>query len=162
MKRPAARGQLTTRRLLLVGTFLLVAGVTTALFAQAVTGHLAAMHVEEADVTVVEYDVTEDGGLDLTVRVHNPTVRDVELSGARMNVYVDGEQVTDGTTASIDPVTVASGETKRVTIPLGLREDGADRLRDADPERMGSRGSLKVYVVDELVHVPVGGMEVAG
>jgi LEA14-like dessication related protein len=161
MKLPTARTELTTRRLVLVGTFLLVAGLTTVLFAQAVTGHLASMHVQGADVTVVDYDVTDDGGFDLTVRIHNPTVRDVELTGARMNAYVDGEQVTDGTTASMDLVTIESDETKRVTIPLGLREGGADRLRNADPEQVEVRGALKVYVVDELVNVPVRGTGVA-
>lgn len=154
--------ELSTRRLVLVGAFLIVAGATAALFAQAATGHLAAMHVQGADATVVDYEVTDDGALDLTVRIHNPTVRDVELTGARMNVYVDGQQVTDGTTASIDDVTVESGETKRVKIPLGLREAGDDRLRNADPDQLGVRGRLKIYVGDELVNLAIGGMEVAG
>jgi LEA14-like dessication related protein len=160
MKLPTARTELTTRRLVLVGTFLLVAGVTAALFAQAVTGHLASMHVEGADVTVVDYDVTDDGGLDLTLRIDNPTVRDVELVGGRINAYADGDQVTDGTTSSLDPITIESGETKQVTFPLGLRESGDDRLRNADPAQIEVRGALKVYVVEKMVHVPIRGLGV--
>lgn len=161
MNRRIGSVDLTPRDLVLASVYLIVAGATAVLFAQAATGHLAAMHVQGADATVVDYSVTDDGSLELAVRIDNPTVRDVELTGARLNAYVDGEQVTDGTTARLDDVTIESGETERVLIPLGLREGGPDAVRSAAPEELEVRGQLKVFVDDELVNVPIDGVEVA-
>jgi LEA14-like dessication related protein len=148
--------------LALVGVFLLVTGATTAVFAQAATGHLAAMQAPETEVTVVNYEINDEGSLDLILRIHNPTIEDLELGNARMNMYVDGAQVSDGTTSSFDDGgTIETGETKQVTVPLGLRDDGSERLRNADPEAVTVRGQLRMYVVDEPVTVPIDGMEVA-
>lgn len=158
MRVPSTRVELTPRRLVLVGSFLLVSVATTAVFAQAMGGHLAAMHAPSADVTVVDYEVTDDDALDVTLRVHNPTVKDFELDSVRLNYYVDGEQVTEGVTVWFDGVTVEPDETKRVTISLGFR-DGADRFRNADSEQVETRGMLRVYVVDERVTVPVADTE---
>lgn len=157
-----SRATLTPSRLVLIGTVLVVSLATTAVFAQAITGHIAAMHAPSADVVVTDYEVTDDDRLEVTVRFHNPATRKLDLEVARVNAYVDGEQVTDGTTSSLGDAAVRSGETKPITWPLGLREGGPERLRNADPEQVEIRGKLKVKVVDELVYVPVGGMEVAG
>lgn len=156
-----SRAAMTTSRLLIVGAFLVVTLVTTAAFAQAVTGHLAAMHAPSADVAVVGYEVTDDDTLEVTLRVHNPTIEEFELGTARMNAYVEGDQVTDGTTSSFADVAVRPDETKRVTVPLGLREGVADSIRDADPGRIEIRGKLRVFVVDEMVYVPVAETEVS-
>lgn len=147
--------ELTTGRLLLVSAFLLVSIATTGLFAQAMTGHLAAMHAPSADVTVSDYEITEDRTLELALRFHNPTVGDLELGSALVNVYVDGEMVTDGTTTSFGDVTVPAGGTRTVTGELGLREGTADSLRNADPEQIETKGRIKVYVIDEMVYVNV-------
>lgn len=147
--------ELTTGRLLLVGAFLLVSVATTGMFVQTMTGHLAAMHAPSADVTVSDYEIVEDRTLELSLRFHNPTVGDLELGPALMNVYVDEEMVTDGTTTSFGDVTVPAGETRTVTGELGLREGTADALRNADPEQIETKGRIQVYVVDEMVYVNV-------
>lgn len=159
MRVPDTRVELTPRRLVLVASFLLVSVATTAVFAQAMTGHLAAMHAPSADVTVVDYEVTDDDALDVTLRIHNPTVKDFELDSARINFYVDGVQVTEGVTSRFDDGTVEPDETKRVTISLGFREGGGDQLRNADSEQVEIRGMLRVYVVDERVDVQVADAE---
>ncbi|WP_137287138.1 LEA type 2 family protein [Halorussus salinisoli] len=162
MRLPESRAEMTTKRLLLVGSFLLVSVVTTAAFAQAVTGHLAAMHAPSADVTVVGHEVVDDR-LDVTVRVHNPTVKNLELGTVLVNVYVGGEQVTDGTTSRTrDDVTVPPHETERVTFPLRLREGMADRFRDADPAEVEMRGRIDAYVVEEMVYLSVEETGVSG
>lgn len=145
---------LSPKALVVVGAFLVVSLATTAAFAQAITGHVAAMHAPSADVTVTGYEVTDDR-LELTVRFHNPAIRDVELSVAQLNVYVDGQQVSDGTTSRLETTTVPSEVTETVTVPVGLREGGPERLRNADSGAIEIRGDLKVYVGDELVYVPV-------
>jgi LEA14-like dessication related protein len=153
---------LNLSRLVLIGVFLLVTGATTAMFAQAATGHLAAMHAPDAEVTVVNYESTDDGSLDLTLRIHNPTIKDLQLVNARMNVYVDGAQVSDGTTSSFEEGgTIEPGESKQVTVPLGLRDGGRERLQNADSEQITVRGKLRMSVIDEPVTVPIDGMEVA-
>jgi LEA14-like dessication related protein len=159
MRVPDTHRELTTRRLLLVGSFLLVSVATTAVFAQAMTGHLAAMHAPSMEVTVTDYEVTDDDALDVTLNVHNPTMKELDLEAARVNIYIDGEQMTDGVTSRFGDVTVEPDETKQVTISRGFREGGADRLRNADPEQVEIRGMLRVYVVNEKVDVPVDGME---
>lgn len=154
--------ELSISRLVLVGVFLLVTGATTAMFAQAATGHLAAMQAPDTEVTVVDYEITDEESLELTLRIHNPTIEALELGNARMNVYVDGAQVSDGTTSSFDDGSaIEPDETRRVTIPLGLRDDGGERLRNADAEQITVSGQLRAYVVDEPVTVPIDGMEVA-
>lgn len=162
MKNSEGSGEPTTRRLVLLSVFLLVTAATAVVFAQASTGHLAAMHASDTEATVVDYDVDDEGALDLTLRVHNPTIEALELENVRMNVYADGAQVTDGTTASFgDDGTVEPDETERVTITLGLRDGGGERLRNADRGEITVRGRLRVYVVDERVDVRIDGMEVA-
>jgi len=152
----------STSHLVLVGVFLLVTGVTTAMFAQAATGHLAAMQAPETEVTVVNYEMNDEGSLDLTLRIHNPTIEDLRLGNARMNLYADGVQVTDGTTSSFDDGgTIEPDETRQVTVPLGLRDDGSERLRNTDPDAVTVRGQLRMYVIDEPVTIPIDGMEVA-
>ncbi|WP_132057552.1 hypothetical protein [Halorussus amylolyticus] len=146
------RAQITARHLL-VGAFLVVAVATAAMFAQAATGHVASMHATSANVTVADYDVTDGDRLDLTLRVHNPTIRDLELGPALVNAYVDGEQTTDGTTTTFDGGPIPADETVEITGTLGLREAGGDRLRSAD--RVEVRGRLKVFVGDELIYVRV-------
>ena len=152
----------STGHLVLVGVFLLVTGVTTAMFAQAATGHLAAMQAPETEVTVVNYEINDEGSLDLTLRIHNPTIEDLRLGNARMNLYADGVQVTDGTTSSFDDGgTIEPDETRQVTVPLGLRDGGSERLQNTDPDAVTVRGQLRMYVIDESVTVPIDGMEVA-
>lgn len=159
MRVPDSRAELSTRRLVLVGVFLVVLGATTVTFAQAVSGHLAAMHAPSSDATVVDYEVGDDDRLHLTLQIYNPTVKDLRFEAAQLNAYVDGEQATDGTVTRFDAV-VGSEETKNVTIRLGLRDGGADRLRDADPASVEIAGRLEAYVVDEQVYVPLDGGEV--
>lgn len=149
--------ELTTRRLLLVGAFLLVSVATTAVFAQTMTGHVAAMQAPSADVTVADYEIVEDRTLELSLRFHNPTLRGLELGPALVNVYVDGEAVTDGTTTSLGDVTVPAGETRTVTGEFGLREGSADALRNADAEQIEMKGRIKAFVADEMVYVNVDG-----
>lgn len=148
--------ELTVGRLLLVSTFLLLSVATTAVFAQAMTGHLASMHAPSTDVTVSDHEISENRTLELTLRLHNPTVGDLELGSALLNVYVDGEMITDGTsTSSFGDVTVPSGETRTVTGELRLREGTVGRLRNADPERIETKGRIKVYVVNEMIYINV-------
>lgn len=154
MRVPDSPAGLSTRRLALVAVFLVVFGATTVAFAQAVTGHVAAMHAPSSDVTVVDYEVTDDDHLRLTLRIHNPTMKDLQLTVAQLNAYVGGEQATDGTTTRFDAV-VPSGETTSVTLRLGLETGGPDLLRDADSSQVAFEGRLKAYVVDERVYVPV-------
>ncbi len=144
---------------MLVGAFVLVFGATTVAFAQAASGHLAAIHAPNADVTVVDYEVTDDGLLDVTLRVHNPTVRAIAVPVAQMNAYVDGEQVSDGTTTRLDGVAVGSGATRNVTVPLDLREGGAERLASADAGQVSVEGQLKGKVGSETVYVSLDGAE---
>jgi len=154
--------ELTTRRIVLVGTFLCLLGGTSVAFAQVTTGHLAAMHVQSSEITVVDYEVTDDHRLRLTVRMQNPTAKDVDVGTAQLNAYVDGEQVTDGTVTRLDDASVPAEETADLTISLGLRDGVADRLRNADPEQVEIQGRFKVYVVEEMVYVSLDGMEVDG
>lgn len=150
--------ELTTRRLLVVGGFLVVALVTTAAFAQAMTGHLGAMHAPNADVTIVDYEVTDDDALDVTLRVHNPTMKEFELVSSRVRANVDGELVTIATRTMLDGV-VPSGETKAVTVRLDFREDGEEKFRNAGPDQIEMEGMLKVQIVEEQVSVTIEGME---
>lgn len=152
--------ELTTRRIVLVGAFLFLLGGTSVAFAQVTTGHLASMQVQSSEITVVDYEVTDDDRLRLTVRMHNPTAKDVDVGTAQLNAYVDGEQATDGTVTRLDDVTVPSEETSDVTILLGLADGSADRLRDADAEQVEIEGRFKMYVVEEMVYVSLDGMEV--
>lgn len=157
MKLPISPRELTTRRLLVVA-YLLVALVTTAAFAQAVTGHLAAMHAPSAEPSVVDYEVTDEGALDVTLHVHNPTMRDLELVSSRVRANVDGELSTVATRTILDGV-VPSGETKEVTVRLDFREGGEERFRNAGPEQITMEGTLKVRIVEEIVSVQIEGME---
>ncbi|WP_115862318.1 hypothetical protein [Halorussus litoreus] len=154
--------ELTTRRIVLVGTFLCLFGGTSVAFAQVTTGHLAAMHVQSSEITVIDYEVADDDKLHLTVRMHNPTTKDVDVGTAQLNAYVDGEQVTDGTTTRLDDASVPSEETTDLKIPLELRDGVADRLRNADPEQVEIEGRFKTYVVEEMVYVSLDGTEVDG
>lgn len=156
---PTGRAELTTRRLVLVGAFVLVAGVTTVLFAQAVTGHLASMHAPSADVTITDYEVTDDDdALDVTLRVHNPTMKEFELVSGRIRANVDSELVTVAVRNLLDDV-VPPGETKTVTVRLDFREGGEERFRNAGPDRIEMEGTIKVKIVEEQVSVPLDGME---
>lgn len=161
MRVPYSRAELTPRDVVLIAAFAAVTLATTVVFAQAITGHVAAKHAASADVVITDYEVTDDR-LELTVRFHNPAIRDVDLHVAQVNAYVDGEMVSDGTVSRLDEVTIPSEETRTVTLPIDLREGGAERLRNADPDRIEVRGLLKVLVVDETVHVRVDGTEVSG
>lgn len=158
MRVPDSRAELSTRRLALVAAFLLVFGATTVAFAQAVTGHLAAMHAPTSDVTVADYEVTDDDALRVTFQIHNPTTKDLDLSVGQLNAYVDGEQVTDGTTTPLTG-TVPSGETENVPVTLDLRDGGADRLRNADHESVSIEGRIQAYIVDEMVYLSVDSTE---
>lgn len=154
MRVPGTPPELTTRRLVLVASFLLASVATTAVFAQAMTGHLAAMHAPSADVTVADYEVTDDGTLDVTLRIHNPTMKELELVSSRVRANVDGELVTVATRILLDG-TVPSGETKTVTVPLEFREGGEERFRSVGPDRIEMEGQIKVQIVEELVSVTV-------
>lgn len=158
MRVPRSRLEASPRRLAVIATFLVVFGATAVAFAGAVTGHLAAMHASGSDVTIVDYEVTDDDRLELTLRVHNPTLRDVDIGRAQLNAYVDGEQVTDGTTTRFE-ATVPSEETTNVTVRLGLREGGAERLRNADAGAISVEGQLRGFVVEEQVYLPLDGWE---
>ena len=157
MRDPDTRVELTPRRLVLVGSFLLVSVATTAVFAQAMTGHLAAMGAPGSDVTIVDYEVTDDA-LDVTLRIHNPTMKEFDLVSARVRANVDGELVTVATRAMLDGI-VQSGETKTVTVRLDFREGGEERFRNADPDQIEMEGMIRVQITEEQVSVPVDGME---
>ena len=152
------RVELTPKRLLLVGSFLLVSVATTAVFAQAMTGHLAAMHAPSADVTVADYEVTDDDALHVTLRVHNPTMKEFELVYIRVRANVDGELVTVATRSMLDGA-LQSGETKTVTVRLEFRDGGAETFRNAGPDQIEFEGTIRVRIVEEMVFVPVDGME---
>lgn len=157
MRLPTDRVQLTTKRLVLVGAFLVVAGFTTVLFAQAVTGHHASMHAPSTDVTITDYEVTDDG-LDVTLRVQNPTMKELTLVSSRVRATVDGELVTVATRTILDGV-VGPGETKTLTVRLDFRDGGAERFRNAGSDRIEMEGSIKIQIVEEDITVPVDGME---
>lgn len=157
MKLSISSAELTTRRLLVVGVFLLVTLVTTAAFAQAMTGHLVAMHAPNADVTVADYEVTDDA-LDVTLHVHNPTMKDLELVSSRVRANVDGELVTVATRTMLDGV-APSGETQAVTVRLDFREGGEERFRNAGPDQIEMSGMIKVRIVEEQISVRIQGME---
>ena len=157
MRVPSTRVELTPKRLVLVGSFLLVSVATTAVFAQAMTGHLVAMHAPSADVTVADYEITDDA-LDVTLRVHNPTMKEFELVYTKVRANVDGDLVTVGTRVMLDGV-VPAGETKTVTVRLDFRDGGAETFRNADPDQIEMEGTIRVQIVEELVYVPVDGME---
>lgn len=150
----------TTTRLLLVGAFLVVALVTTAAFAQALTGHVASMHAPSADATVVGYELTDDDRLEVTLRVSNPTMKAYELESSSVRVTVDGELVTEGTRTMLD-ATVPAGESKRATARLDFREGGVERFRSADSGRIGVEGRIRLKIVEEPVLVDVDDSEVA-
>lgn len=162
MNFPRNTDELTARRLVLVGSFLLVMGVTAAMFAQAATGHLAAMHATDTEVAIVDYEVSNEVTLDLTLRVHNPTIKDLDFGNARMNVYVDGAQVTDGTTSSFENGgSIEPSGTEQVTVSLGLRDGSGERLQNADPEQVTVSGRIRMYVVEEPVEVPIDDLGVS-
>jgi len=149
----------TTKRVALAGAFLLVFGVTTVTFAQAVSGHIAAMQAPSADVTAVDYEVTDDG-LDVTLQVHNPTTEAIAVPVAQVNAYVDDEMVSEGTSTRLDGVAVDSGATQNVTVPLDFRDGGLERLQTADAGQVEVRGQLKSKVVEETVYLSVDRTEV--
>lgn len=149
-----------TMRLLVVA-FLVLTLVTTAAFAQAMTGHVASMHAPSAEATAVEYAVTDDDRLEVTLRIHNPTIREFELVSSSVRARVDGELVTEATRTMLDG-RVPAGESKRVTARLDFREGGAERLRSADSARVEVEGRIRVRIGEELVLVEIDGAEVAG
>lgn len=157
MRLPSSPSELTTRHLVVVA-YLVVALVTTAIFAQAVTGHHATMQAPTTDVTVVDYETTDDGALDVTLRVHNPTTKEFELVSSRIRANVDGELVTVATRAMLDGV-VSPDETKSVTVRLDFREGGEERFRNADPDQIEFEGTIRVRIVEELISVRVSETE---
>lgn len=152
--------EMTTGRLVVVA-FLAVTLVTTAAFAQVMTGHVAAMQAPSADVVVTDYRVTDDERLEVSLGVHNPTIREFELVSSSLRARVDGELVTEATRTMLDG-TVPSGGTEEVTVRLDFREGGAERFRTADSDRIGLEGRFRVAVGEELVLVEIEGSEVAG
>lgn len=152
--------EMTTRRLFVVVAFLVVTLVTTAAFAQAMTGHVASMHAPSADATAVEYAVTDDDRLEVTLRVPNPTMKEFELVSSSVRATVDGELVTEATRTMLDG-TVPAGESKRVNARLDFREGGVERFRSADSDRIEIEGRIKVRIVDELVLVDIDDAEAA-
>ena len=148
------RAETPTSRLLVVGAFLLVTLVTTAAFAQAMTGHVASMHAPSADATVTDYAVTDDDRLEVTLRIHNPTMKEFELVSSSVRARVDGELVTVARRTMLDG-TVPSGGTKNVTVRLDFRDGGEERFRSAESDRIGLEGRLNVRIVEERVLVTI-------
>ena len=147
--------EFTAKRVALASAFLLVFGATTVAFGQTVSGHVAAMQAPSADVTVVDYEVTDDGGLDVTLQVHNPTMKAIGIPVAQINAYVDDELISEGTSTRLDGVSVDAGSTGNVTVPLDLRDGGMERLRSADAGQVEIRGQFKSKIVKETVYISV-------
>lgn len=150
----------TTKRVALAGAFLLVFSVTTVAFAQAVSGHIAAMQAPSADVTAVDYEVTDDDGLDVTLQIDNPTTKAIAIPTAQVNAYLGDRILSEGTSVRLDGASVDAKSTENVTVPLDFREGGLERFRSADAGQVEIRGQLKSKVVEETVYLSVDRTEV--
>lgn len=150
---------LRPNRPFVVAAFTLTAVVTVWLFVPTMFGHIAVMNSDAVEVSATDYAVSDDGEqLLVTFEVNNPTRRSIKLyNGLLYPRAADGTRLSDGTTSPLETVTVVpSGETKTVTVVIGVRKGAGDRVRNAiESGSITLSGKLNGRISDAEVEIPV-------
>ncbi|WP_440008755.1 hypothetical protein [Halomicrococcus sp. SG-WS-1] len=157
MSASTARSVLRPERPLLVFVFVLVSLVTVWLFVPTMLGHAAVTNADNVDVTATDARVTDDGRtLAVAFQIHNPTHRAISVSAALVHVYDGDARVSDGTTTPFQRTVVPAGETRTVTLGIGIRDGYEERVRQGTDDR-GFRysGKLRGTIADRTVDVDV-------
>lgn len=143
------------RKPILLGSFVLVAIVTVAVFVPTLSAHISVMNAVSIDATPTEYAVSDDGEtLVVTVRVDNPTRSAFTASYGQLYAEIDGEEVTELST--VEETTVSSGGSVRVTVDLDIEDGYGDRVADAvESGRLTVYGTLDGTIQDAQVRVEV-------
>lgn len=150
------RNSIRPRKPITLGTFLLVAGVTVALFVPTLSAHIAVMNTVSIDATPTDYSVTDDGEtLVVELQVENPTRADFTASYGTLYGQVGGQQVTSLVT-EVEETTVPSGETRTVTVRVGIEEDHRKLAADAvESDRLAVTGQLRGTIENERVEIEI-------
>ncbi|UPV99631.1 DUF916 domain-containing protein [Halorussus gelatinilyticus] len=152
----ADRTLLRPRKPVTMGSFLVVALVTAALFVPTFSGHLAVMNTVSIDATATDVAMSEDGDqLVVQIRIHNPTRAAFTASYGQLFGKVEGTQLT-GTGNEVEETTVPAGETRTLTARISVPEEHRDRAaRAAKAGNIVVTGQLDGRIRDQRVEVEV-------
>jgi hypothetical protein len=150
------RNPIWSRKPITLGTFVLVAAVTVALFVPVLSAHIAVLNTVSIDATPTDYAVTDDGeSLVVELQVHNPTRADFTAAHGSLYGKVGDQQVTSLIT-DVEKTTIPSGETGTVTARIGIEEEHRETAIDAvESGRLVVTGQLKGKIQNERIEIEV-------
>lgn len=106
--------------------------ITASMFVPTAVGFVSYDQVQTAEMTVEEIDIVDDGStLHLTIAFSNPTIATVDVVGAELFAYVDGDIVNHIAGVRADQTTVSPGETQQFDVRVPIRDGQTERVEQA-------------------------------
>ena len=109
-------------RRLVLGTFVLVVLAGSVLFGYTVTGHVAMLQSGSITAEVTDISAADGDRIEVTFRVENPTIRTVRISSSELEATVEGTTLARDVPGGTPKVTVPSGGSATVTVPMAVRD----------------------------------------
>lgn len=129
---------------LVLGTFVLVVLAGSLLFGYTATGHVAMLQSSAITAEVTDISAADGDRIEVTFRVENPTIRTVTVSSSELEATVEDTTLARDVPGGTPKVTVPSGGSATVTVPMSVQPAYLEEHGEASVEAAVSADRVTV------------------